>query len=61
MSSSITPEDNVRTKKNSEDAKALTREKIAANIQRTLEIARDANVEPALAAKYLALTNIFKR
>lgn len=61
MSSSITPEENSRTKKNSKDAKALTREKIAANIQRALEIARDANVEPALAAKYLALTNIFKR
>lgn len=60
MSSSISPEENLKTKKNSEDAKALTRERIATNVHRTLEIARDATVEPCLAAKYLALTNIFK-
>lgn len=60
MSSSITPDENLKTKKNSEDAKALTRERIAANVHRALEIARDADVEPVLAAKYLALTNIFK-
>jgi glutamate dehydrogenase (NAD(P)+) len=59
MSSTITPEENLKTKKNSEDAKALTRERMRANVQKTLEIAKSAGVEPALAARYLALRNIF--
>ena len=59
MSSSISVEENLRTKKNTEDAKALTRERISANVQATLEMAKAAGVEPALAGRYLALRNIF--
>jgi glutamate dehydrogenase (NAD(P)+) len=60
MSSSISAEENVRTKKNTEDAKALTRERIHANVLATLEMARSAKVEPVLAGRYLALKNIFR-
>jgi glutamate dehydrogenase (NAD(P)+) len=59
MSSSISAEENVRTRKNTEDAKALTRERISANVQATLEIAKSVGVELALAGRYLALRNIF--
>lgn len=59
MSSTVSPEENLKTKKNSEDAKALTRERMRANVTQTLTVAADTGVEPALAARYLALRNIF--
>jgi glutamate dehydrogenase (NAD(P)+) len=59
MSSTMTPEENLKTKRNSEDAKALTRERIRDNVTRTLRISSDTGVEPSLAARYLALRNIF--
>jgi hypothetical protein len=59
MSSCISAEENVRTRKNTEDAKALTRERISANVHATLEMAKSVGVEPALAGRYLALRNIF--
>jgi glutamate dehydrogenase/leucine dehydrogenase len=59
MSSTISPEENVRTRKNCEDAKLLTRQRMRENTLQTLEIARSAGVEPALAGRYLALKKIF--
>lgn len=59
MSSSVSVEENMRTKKNTEDAKALTRERIGANVHATLEMAKSAGVEPALAGRCLALKKIF--
>ena len=59
MSSTVSPEENLKTKKNAEDAKALTRERMRANVTQTLAVAADTGVEPALAARYLALRNIF--
>lgn len=60
MSSTVSSEVNAKTRKNAEDAKALTRERMRANVLATLELARSAKVEPARAARYLALSNIFK-
>lgn len=59
MSSTVSVEENLRTKKNVEVAKALTRERIRINTMRTLELSRSASVEPAMAGRYLALKNIF--
>jgi glutamate dehydrogenase/leucine dehydrogenase len=59
MNATISPEENLKTKKNAEDAKALTRDRMQANVRKTLEIATSTGVEPALAARYLALRNIF--
>lgn len=59
MSSTISPEENVRTRKNAEDAKRLTRQRMSANVAKALEIAKGSGVEPQVAARYLALTNIF--
>jgi glutamate dehydrogenase (NAD(P)+) len=61
MSSTISPEENVRTKKNCEDAKLLTRQRMRENTLQTLQIAKTAGVEPALAGRYLALRKIFAR
>lgn len=60
MSSVVPIEVNAKTRKNAEDAKALTRERVRANVRATLELAKSAQVEPALAGRYLALKNIFK-
>jgi glutamate dehydrogenase (NAD(P)+) len=60
MSSTISPAENVRTRRNAEDAKQLTRQRMSANVKRALEIAKVAQVEPQVAARYLALSNIFK-
>lgn len=59
MNATISPEENLKTKKNAEDAKTLTRERMQANVRKTLEIATSTGVEPALAARYLAFRNIF--
>jgi glutamate dehydrogenase (NAD(P)+) len=59
MNSKVSIEENLTTKKNAEDAKALTRERMRANVRETLELATSIGVEPARAARYLALRNIF--
>jgi glutamate dehydrogenase/leucine dehydrogenase len=58
MSSSISVEENLRTKKNTEDAKLLTRERISANVRAVLEISKSTRVEPVVAGRYLALKNM---
>ncbi len=60
MSSTVPPAENAKSRKNAEDAKALTRERMRANVRATLELARSAEVEPARAARCIALSNIFK-
>jgi glutamate dehydrogenase (NAD(P)+) len=60
MSSTISPQENARTRKNAEDAKQLTRQRMSENTARTLEIASATGVEPAVAGRHLALSNIFK-
>jgi hypothetical protein len=60
MTSTVSPEENKRTRRNVEDAKAMTRERMRANTKAALEIAQVATCEPVVAARYLALRNIFK-
>jgi glutamate dehydrogenase (NAD(P)+) len=60
MSSSVSCEENARTRKNCEDAKVLTRQRMRENTSRILEMAREAQVAPSVAGRYLALSNIFK-
>jgi len=61
MSSTVTPDENIRTRKNVQDAKKLTRERISANVETTLTISSEKNVSPVQAGKYIALKNIFRR
>lgn len=60
MTSGVSPEENKRTRHNVEEAKTMTRERMRANTRAALEIARSAGCEPVVAARYLALKNIFK-
>jgi glutamate dehydrogenase (NAD(P)+) len=60
MTSTISPEENVRTRKNVEDAKEMTIHRLRSNTQKALEISQAAGCEPAIAARYIALKNIFK-
>lgn len=60
MTSTVSPEENKRTRRNVEDAKSMTRERMRANTKAALEIAGVAGCEPVVAARYLALKNIFK-
>lgn len=61
MSSTLSPEENLATRKSVEDAKKLTRERMRCNVSKTLELAKQYGVEPVRAARLLALRNIFKR
>lgn len=60
MSSTISPEENLAIRKNVEDAKKLTRERMRCNVSKTLELAKQFGVEPVRAARLVALRNIFK-
>jgi glutamate dehydrogenase (NAD(P)+) len=44
-----------------ERAKTFTRERIAANVRRMMELSASMQVGPALAGRYVALTNIFEK
>lgn len=44
-----------------ERAKTVTRERIAANVRRMMELSASMQVGPALAGRYVALTNIFEK
>lgn len=61
MNSKITPAENTKTRKNVEDAKQLTRERISENVSRIMQLVSEISIEPQQAGKYLALKNIFKR
>lgn len=60
LTTSITAEENERTHKIVDDAKAYTREKIAENVSSLYEIMNTHGTGPAISARYLALRNIFK-
>ena len=60
LTSKVSIEENVKTRKKVEEAKALTIERIGANVAKMMDLARTLNVEPAEAAMHIALTNIFK-
>lgn len=60
LSSDVTPEENVRTRKKVEQAKTLTRERIAANIERLVPITKEFKVQPVHVGRYMALKNILE-
>ncbi|MBX7142939.1 MAG: NAD-glutamate dehydrogenase [Oligoflexia bacterium] len=60
MNSKISPAENAKTRKNVEDAKQLTRDRISENVSRIMQLVSELSIEPQQAGKYLALKNIFK-
>ncbi len=60
MTSSITPEENKRTRQNVSDAKTAAETCIQENVRRVLAFVKEIKVEPVHAGRYLALKNIFK-
>ena len=60
MTSEVAPEENARTRRNVEEAKRLTEEKIRANLLQVLDVSCSLRVEPAQAGRYLALKSIFR-
>ena len=55
----ISPEENLRTRAKPEEAKRLTRKKIAENVERTLQLAREQQMPIGSAAKLVALRNMY--
>lgn len=58
MTSKATVEENVRTRRKVQEAKELTTAKITDNVQMMYSLAKEFDVEPAKAGRYLALRNI---
>lgn len=58
MTSKLTPEENVRTRGNPEQAKKLTEERISANVRDMLELARALQVETVDAARFQTLSKV---
>jgi glutamate dehydrogenase (NAD(P)+) len=61
MTATISAEENVRTRKNVDDAKALTISKIRANTASMLELADAIQAEPVEVGRYMALKNILSK
>jgi glutamate dehydrogenase (NAD(P)+) len=59
MTSEVSDEENRRTRAKAEEAKRLTREKVAENVRKVLAIASAADASPVDAAHYLAYERIF--
>lgn len=55
----ISPEENLRTRAKPEEAKRLTRKKIAENVEQTLQLAREQQMPIGSAAKLVALRNMY--
>lgn len=60
MTSTVSPEENVVTREKVRQAKDLTIQKISANVGEILGLAREYNVEPVQAGRYLALSKIIE-
>lgn len=60
MTSDISIEENIRSGAKVNQAKDYTRSKITENVKRMQALVEEHEVEPVLAGKYLALSNIFK-
>lgn len=58
MTSELTPEENVRTRGNPERAKALTEERISTNVIEMVAFARELEIDPVDAARYLTLEKV---
>ncbi len=58
LSSPVSVEENLKTRKKVEEAKTLTRKRIAENVGRMLELAESCNVDPVNAGRMMALRNL---
>ncbi|MBU6234752.1 MAG: Glu/Leu/Phe/Val dehydrogenase [Alphaproteobacteria bacterium] len=58
LTSKVSVEENARTRAKAEEAKQLTRDRIAANVKTMLDMAQNLGVEPYEAALYIALKKI---
>jgi glutamate dehydrogenase (NAD(P)+) len=61
MTSTISPEENARTRKNVIDAKALTQSKIAKNVGDLLNLAKRLKIPPARVGRFMAISRILKQ
>jgi len=61
LTSTVTPENNIKTRANPEKAKALTIERITDNTNKVMDLAKDLGIQPSHAGRFIALTNIFGR
>ncbi len=60
MTSSVGNEENARTRAKVEEAKRVTREKVAENVTQMLDLVERYEVEPVVAGRYIALSRIFE-
>ena len=60
MTSSVSIEENRKTKQKVQEAKRITKDKIRENVRQVLETAFSLGVEPSLVARHLALSRIFQ-
>lgn len=60
MTSEVTIEENIAKRTKVREAKAMTQEKIAKNVEKVLTLASSLGIEPAQAGMYYALKNIFQ-
>ncbi|NBX04472.1 MAG: Glu/Leu/Phe/Val dehydrogenase, partial [Alphaproteobacteria bacterium] len=59
LTSKVSTEDNIKNRTKVEEAKTMTRTRIAANVSKMLDLAKTYGIEPADAGFYMALQNIF--
>ncbi len=59
MSSSVSPAENAKTRKNVTQSKEMTEERISQNVQKMLQIAKSLDIPPSVVGRYMALTQIF--
>lgn len=60
LTSSVTPEENARTRRKVEEAKEITIGRITVNVQKLMKLVADHGIEPAQAGRYMAYKNIFE-
>lgn len=59
LTSAVSIDENLKTRAKVEEAKAMTRERIAANVKNMLDMAKELGVEPYDAGLYISLQKIF--
>lgn len=60
LTSSISAEENARTRRKVEEAKEITIARITDNVRKLMTLTQEYNIEPAQAGRYMAYKNIFE-
>lgn len=60
LTSKVTTEENVKTRRKVDEAKEITIRRITANVHKLLQLASEHSIEPAQAGRYMAYKNIFE-